>query len=63
MTPRAHISPARILLAAALCLLWALPAGANSSGPLDGKTGAPGEGNCTDCHTTFPLDSGDGSFG
>jgi hypothetical protein len=29
---------------------------------LDGLTGAPGEGNCTQCHSTFPLDSGSGDF-
>jgi hypothetical protein len=33
-----------------------------SSGPPDGRTGAPGEGICTDCHTSFPLNSGDGSL-
>ncbi len=33
-----------------------------SSGPPDGKTGAPGEGNCTDCHSSFPINSGDGMF-
>lgn len=31
-------------------------------GPLNGKTGAPGEGNCTECHISFPLNSGSGSF-
>jgi len=31
-----------------------------SSGPPDGFTNAPGEGNCTACHTTFPLNSGSG---
>ncbi|PJA28891.1 MAG: hypothetical protein CO189_03830 [candidate division Zixibacteria bacterium CG_4_9_14_3_um_filter_46_8] len=33
-----------------------------SSGPPDGKTGAPDEGTCVDCHTSFPLNSGDGSL-
>jgi hypothetical protein len=33
-----------------------------SGGPPDGKTGAPGEGVCTDCHSTYPLNSGDGSL-
>ncbi|MCB1162072.1 MAG: choice-of-anchor V domain-containing protein [Candidatus Krumholzibacteriia bacterium] len=32
-------------------------------GPFNGKTGAPGEGTCRDCHGSFPLDSGSGSFG
>ena len=31
-----------------------------SGGPPDGKTGAPGEGLCTDCHGSFPVNSGDG---
>lgn len=35
---------------------------AYSDGPPDGKTGAPGEGTCVECHSTFPLNSGDGSF-
>jgi len=33
-----------------------------SSGPPDDKTGAPGQGTCIDCHSSFPLNSGDGSF-
>ena len=37
-------------------------AGAFSSGPLDGLTNAPGEGNCTGCHTSFPLNSGTGTL-
>ena len=28
----------------------------HSSGPLDGRTGAPGEGLCTDCHSGSPDD-------
>jgi hypothetical protein len=32
-----------------------------SSGPPPGYTDAPGEGNCTACHTSFPLNSGKGS--
>jgi len=35
---------------------------AYSSGPPNGKTGAPGEGTCHDCHASFPLNSGNGSF-
>ena len=38
------------------------PAGAFSAGPFDGLTGAPGEGVCTACHSTFPLNSGTGSL-
>ncbi len=33
-----------------------------SSSPPNSKTGAPGEASCTQCHGTFPLDSGAGSF-
>jgi hypothetical protein len=33
-----------------------------SSGPPDEVTGAPGEGICVDCHTSFPLNSGNGSL-
>ncbi|HPF35731.1 MAG TPA: hypothetical protein P5571_12670 [Candidatus Krumholzibacteria bacterium] len=47
------------ILAAALCLS-AATAAAFSSGPLDGLTNAPGEGNCTGCHADFPLNSGTG---
>ena len=35
---------------------------AYSGGPPDGKTGAPGEGTCVECHSTNPLNSGDGTF-
>ena len=33
-----------------------------STGPPDARTGAPGESNCTACHTSFPLNSGNGSL-
>lgn len=33
-----------------------------SSGPPDARTGAPGEGLCTDCHLSFPLNSGSGQL-
>jgi hypothetical protein len=51
--------------AGALAILaLALPslALANSSGPINGVTGAPGEGTCVQCHNTFPLNSGTGSL-
>lgn len=35
---------------------------AYSGGPPNGKTGAPGEGTCVDCHSSYPLNSGDGAF-
>jgi len=43
-----------------LVLVGAGSALAYSSGPPDGRTNAPGEGNCTACHTSFPLNSGSG---
>lgn len=52
----------RILATAALAALPALAHGF-SGGPPDGRTNAPGETNCTACHTTFPLNSGAGSLG
>ena len=33
-----------------------------SGGPPDEKTGAPGENNCTQCHGSFPVNSGDGNL-
>jgi hypothetical protein len=33
---------------------------AYSAGPPNGKTGAPGEGTCHDCHASFGLNSGPG---
>ena len=50
------------VLAFGLVSLLAGSVFAFSSGPLDGLTNAPGEGNCTQCHSTFPLNSGDGSL-
>jgi hypothetical protein len=35
---------------------------ASSGGPPNAHTGAPGENNCTACHATNPLNSGDGVF-
>lgn len=35
---------------------------ARSGGPDPGFANAPGENNCTACHTSFPLDSGNGSM-
>lgn len=50
----------KTLLITMLALTCATSALAFSSGPPDGRTGAPGETTCTDCHTTFPLNSGMG---
>ena len=35
---------------------------ASASGPTASHTNAPGESNCTACHTDFPLNSGTGSL-
>ena len=40
--------------------LGATSALAYSSSPPNGRTNAPGEGNCTACHASFPLNSGSG---
>ena len=50
------------VLAFGIVTLFAGSAFAFSSGPSDGLTNAPGEGNCTQCHSTFPLNSGEGSL-
>lgn len=34
---------------------------ASASGPSPSHTGAPGESNCTECHSTFPVNSGSGN--
>ncbi len=47
----------KVLLAAVIAPALGL---AYSSGPPDGLTGAPDEGNCTNCHGSYPLNSGDG---
>jgi glucose/arabinose dehydrogenase len=38
-------------------MVWAF-----SSGPPDQVSGAPGDTNCTVCHSSFPLNSGDGTL-
>jgi hypothetical protein len=53
-----RLIPVLVLTLAVGVTVWS-----NSGGPPDGKTGAPGEGICTDCHNSFPLNSGDGSLG
>ncbi len=52
-------------ISASFCFaIWMLAgmALANSAGPLDALTAAPGEGNCTQCHSSFTLNSGSGSL-
>ncbi len=47
---------AALLIAITASLVWAF-----SSGPPTGRTNAPGEGNCTGCHTTNPLNTPPGA--
>ncbi len=48
------------ILVASMLTLSAVMACAYSSSPPNGRTNAPGEGNCTSCHSSFPLNSGNG---
>ena len=56
----------RLVLAAQvtfLCFLSVNFADANPGGPPTGRTGAPGELTCINgCHSSFSLNSGDGSL-
>ena len=52
----------QILLSLVTILLMPTLALAFSGGPPDGRTNAPGETNCTACHTSFPLNSGAGTL-
>lgn len=49
-------------LATILFVASAAAVAAFSSGPPNGATGAPGEAVCTDCHSSFPVNSGTGSL-
>ncbi len=60
MTFRFDLRRAGALTALALALPSVVLASA--SGPINGVTGAPGEGTCVQCHNTFPLNSGAGSL-
>ncbi len=65
--PRATLSGSMSLLSSGMFLLalilFAAPdASGYSGGPPNGRTGAPGEGTCHDCHSSFALNSGDGAF-
>jgi hypothetical protein len=53
-----------ILLLVALAVLFtAAFVSGSTSGPPDGRTGAPGESDCTvGCHNTYSVNSGDGSL-
>lgn len=52
----------RILKSIVILLAVAIVAFSFSSGVPEGHTGAPGEVNCTSCHQTHALNSGDGSL-
>jgi len=47
---------------AAITILTPIFVWAYSGNPPNEKTGAPGEGTCVDCHSSFPLNSGDGTL-
>jgi hypothetical protein len=52
-----------VLLVAIVVLITAAIAGGISNGPPDGRTGAPGETDCTvNCHNSYSVNSGDGSL-
>ncbi len=53
------------VLLACLVLIMSVNTGlswAYSSAPPNARTNAPGEGNCTSCHSSFPLNSGLGTL-
>lgn len=52
----------RRVICLALSALLPLGAMASSGGPPNGHTGAPGENNCTACHNSHALNSGNGAF-
>lgn len=52
----------KILLSLLTLTLVPTLALANSGGPPNGRTDAPGEGNCTGCHNSFPVNSGTGTL-
>ncbi|MCU0610735.1 MAG: T9SS type A sorting domain-containing protein [Candidatus Eisenbacteria bacterium] len=51
----------RLVVLAALCVAAPSVTLAYSGNPPNGKTGAPGEGTCHDCHASFGLNSGPGT--
>src|SRR4249919_4004293 len=55
------IAGAVILVTLSIWLGSPDPATAFSSGPPPGYTNAPGESNCTECHSDGPINSGSGS--
>jgi hypothetical protein len=52
-----------VILVVLVFLITAAIVAGTSTGPPDGRTGAPNESDCTvGCHNTYSLNSGDGSF-
>lgn len=56
-----RIKSASIALAT-LCMIGAALTVSSNPGGRAGRSGAPGEGTCTACHTSFALNSGSGSI-
>ena len=52
----------RFMLVLGMLTLIAGTALAFSSGPPNGRTNAPGESNCTGCHSSFPLEPGENNI-
>jgi len=52
----------RYLIVSILVILIPVIVYGSSAGPPNMKTGAPGEGTCHDCHNTYVLNSGPGTF-
>jgi hypothetical protein len=59
---RARTFAGALLLVGAALFPLAIEGHAFSSGPPPGYTNAPGEANCTICHSSFALDSGAANF-
>ncbi len=57
------VAAAAVVSAVALVWCFGLETGAiaSANGPSPSYTGAPGEGNCTACHISYPVNSGEGS--
>jgi hypothetical protein len=52
-----------VMFVACVLLITAAFVGGSSNGPPDGRTGAPGDSDCTvGCHNTYSLNSGDGGL-
>lgn len=66
MRNRVKVLTIGAFLVLAALAFWMIPgtpdrAAASAFGPAPTFTGAPGESNCTACHSSFPVNSGDGN--